>query len=384
MQVAMTAGTSDPHLKHLLRECAGPSRIGWDSQHSDLFFALHSQSQLNRADYVPISVMLKVAAGPSRTFAFRKQYTRYQVVRPDGEHWPLGEYTYTITLLRSKPAPVEGSPALPIANPAPLPRFKTRQSCIALLQNDVCFLFKRTQQVLFAEKAALIAASPYYRDLLEGGFAESSNALDVSLPSWAATLQASISKVFGKHQTSGVSVPGGDGANSDDEDGQACPIPTSNQALSTRDRISYITIGHHSIRTYHAVLQYIESGEVRFAALQSRRSGASASWISASPKSIYALAHEVGLERLQGLAVADFKRQLNAGNLIKELFSHVCFTYPVMKEAALDVARSVWSQARAVVFLEEVDKLGEDSDDPRQFLKMQTALHRAVDGVRSA
>ena len=177
--------------------------------------------------------------------------------------------------------------------------------------------------------------------------------------------------------------PRNDDANSDaEDDSNARPVPAINRTLTSTDRLGYVYVQHHNIRTYRAMLHYIETGDVIFSTLQSRREESTpTSWTFTSPKSMFALAHEADLEHLQQLAVANFRQQLDATNIINEIFSDACITYASLKTAAFDVLRDIWPQLRADGGLDQIDRLLDSGRDPVQIAKMQTEMLRAMSGL---
>lgn len=384
----VTAGRSvDDQQAIRLEACIGTSRIGWSHNGDELYLRICDHSRLGVANFVPSHAAIS-KTGTRSSFVAVEQFGRlWRISLPrvgirTQPTWTAGLYTYIIVLTRSRSA-ADAIPPIYTVNPSPVvPQIQPRVSNLTLSSNDTCFLFRRTRQVLFARKDALIAASSYYRDLFEGGFAEARNTVNIPIQAWSDALQLAIGQTFDRHGPTGGRRLRGDDENSDeDEASDASPVPAANRSLSAVDAVRYVMVDHHDIRTYHAMLHYIGTGVAEFSTLRSRRDGQTAmSWTSSSPKSIYALAHEVRLEHLQQLAVADFKRQLNINNVIKEIFSDASFTYPALKEAAFEVLRSVWPQLRSAGGLDEVDRLLDASLNPRRIARMQTEMLRAVAG----
>lgn len=375
LKMVGVAGNSDNEEILRMQAYAGESRIGWFQESGKLKLRISRQCRLHTDNFVPLNAMVITAKDASRFATVVREGQEY--------HFHVGDlrydttYTYTITLIKPLTA------ALPPSSSALVNYRVNRNSCYTLAQNDVCFLFSHTDQVLFARQDALIAASPYYRDLFHSGFAESSSTLDVPLPEWATTLQTAVHKVLSQQGPTRGKRPRNDDANSDaEDDSNARPVPAINRTLTSTDRLGYVYVQHHNIRTYRAMLHYIETGDVTFSTLQSRREGSTpTSWTFTSPKSMFALAHEADLEHLQQLAVANFKQQLDATNIINEIFSDACITYASLKTAAFDVLRDIWPQLRANGGLDQIDRLLEGGRDPVQIAKMQTEMLRAMSGL---
>lgn len=122
-----------------------------------------------------------------------------------------------------------------------------------------------------------------------------------------------------------------DDADSDDDDDEASLGPTSSPPLP----IHRIFINATPYKTYRALLHYLATNDITFAALSSSfpksSSAAPTSGIQLEashdsplpvfPKSIYALAHQLEIASLAERALANFASQLTETNALRELFS---------------------------------------------------------------
>ncbi|EKM56965.1 uncharacterized protein PHACADRAFT_254389 [Phanerochaete carnosa HHB-10118-sp] len=101
--------------------------------------------------------------------------------------------------------------------------------------------------------------------------------------------------------------------------------------------------------TWRAFIFYITTGEISFSRLKSqsripgssetskkaKKSGASH---PASPKSMYTLSDELGLDKLKELAKKDIESKLSADNILAELFSSFTAKYDAIQELEVDYA----------------------------------------------
>ena len=173
---------------------------------------------------------------------------------------------------------------------------------------DVRFAFPRSGQDSWANLAVLQKASPYFRDLLGSGL--SGTQVEVAPYTGGATKIASPSGLFRS-----------------DSDDEAPPI----SPRKPQQRVHTVTITDYSFKTYDAMLLWLHNNCTNFASLASAADedskSASASTSSqsptkrhkhstaadgsgtlpaVSPKSVYCLAHKLGLTDLtaKGLLAA--------------------------------------------------------------------------------
>jgi hypothetical protein len=130
-----------------------------------------------------------------------------------------------------------------------------------------------------------------------------------------------------------------------------------------------ITIKDSTYTTYLSVLLWIGTGFIRFAPLKSTYTFPSKAPIAegggpqsraqyllesisgskstlplpASPKSVYRLAHYLGLEDLTKLALNDLAKKLGPTNVTHELFGDVATNYPEVRQLCLEKMVKNWA-----------------------------------------
>ncbi|KAI5477540.1 BTB/POZ-like domain containing protein [Pseudohyphozyma bogoriensis] len=215
-------------------------------------------------------------------------------------------------------------------------------SSISHHANDTRFFFPKTGRELWANSTILKDAAPYYKTLFE---------TLLSLP---------------QTQSVGVASPYSESLTSQDSDEEDPTTPASASVdVDCSSRIFNIYITNHEYRTYAATLIYILTEEIQFSALSSLASSATSSRSattlnagppSASPKSVYRLAHFLGLTELQKLAIKSFERQLTVDNVAIELFSDVTRTFGELQDVALDYAVVNWEQVKETAAMKELQE----------------------------
>lgn len=216
--------------------------------------------------------------------------------------------------------------------------------------------FPHSGQDLWANSQILKEVSPYFQDLLENGFTESNTAL-CAYPG----------------STTGTSVKHAlDWSDSDDDDPQPTP-------LKPQQRVHTVKILNHSFKTYQAVYTWIVTSHILFAPLHplpvtrsgspshdDAGSGSTASSTPSpppakrlrtdrldetatppsgvSPKSVYRLAHFLGLDELQKLALDAFQSGLTVNNVADQLFSSTADSYEEIRTVAVAFAVEHWEE----------------------------------------
>ncbi|GAA5904130.1 hypothetical protein JCM6882_003954 [Rhodosporidiobolus microsporus] len=241
---------------------------------------------------------------------------------------------------------------------------------------------------LWTSSALLSSASPYFKDLLSSDFFEATTrhgkrprtavttppALSTSTSAAEAAPSASTSS-SAKAASSARARPPRDFDDSDDEHDDfltssssiRLSIDTSESDLPYRE----VRITEACFSTYHALLVWLTSGHIDFAALRSAISPASiTAQLSArdkalasssslplpvSPKSVYRLAHFLSLPDLQSAALTSFSSQLTADNTASELFGDACLAYEGLREAALQAAVKKWARVKESMGMKDVE-----------------------------
>jgi hypothetical protein len=76
----------------------------------------------------------------------------------------------------------------------------------------------------------------------------------------------------------------------------------------------------------------------------------------ASPKSVYRLAHFLGLADLRLLARRALHTSLTPGNILTELFSDVSVAYPEIADVMLEAAADLWEKVKEGKAVEEMER----------------------------
>lgn len=194
--------------------------------------------------------------------------------------------------------------------------------------------------------SVLQKASPYWETVFSSGYSEGESKLD-RLSQWKRMLRADVQAVL--DECKGRDVVSVDML--EDSDGKAVPSqaeagPSDKKKAKLADAseemttIRHVVVTDASFKTCRAVLTWLETGSVRFSLLRSSDgSYPSRSPQRASPKSLYALAHKLGIKGRQSTALVDFfSNRLGQSNALKELFSGHAVFYPEIAKAAMDSA----------------------------------------------
>ncbi|GAA5856757.1 hypothetical protein JCM8547_008826 [Rhodosporidiobolus lusitaniae] len=205
---------------------------------------------------------------------------------------------------------------------------------------DVRLTFPRANRQIWTSQA-ILSQYPYFATLFSSDFAE------------------------GVKSDSNSPCSGNDPffGDSDDETVGAIPkLPSSALSPSQLPPHKTVRITEASYSTYLAVVTWKQCGQIEFAPLTSSFFASSSSdtnassnrtastvppdfpppspfWLPpVSPKSVYRLAHLLELSSLSILALVNFRSQLRADTVARELFSHTLSCYDELRSAALDFA----------------------------------------------
>ncbi|BGP29534.1 hypothetical protein JCM10296v2_001273 [Rhodotorula toruloides] len=195
---------------------------------------------------------------------------------------------------------------------------------------DVALVFPTSQRVLWATANVLTQASPYLKKLLESSFSEGSP-------------QTSLDAAFEKTDD----LVGSEFDDSDDENDtrEVAAAPASNREPKAPFKL--VRIAQTSYTTYAAVLVWIFSPSHRLcpASLDESHIAKDANLPApASPKSVYRLAHLLGLDALAALALENLKSQLTPKNASYELYSDVACCYPAVRDIVLAYVVEHWNE----------------------------------------
>lgn len=211
--------------------------------------------------------------------------------------------------------------------------------------NDVRFSFPRTSSELWANAARLSAASPYFKDLFSGGFAESSTSAETRKRKRSDTLDEE------------------DVADSDAEREVAAP-PARAASEDPPGRYHTVVTTHASHSTYKAVLVWVYTSHITFARPRSR--GPTTSPFlpgSVSAKSAYRLADFLGLTQLKSLALAHLKANLTVRNVAEELWGDTARLYPEVQDVEMAFAVANWEQVCKSDGMAEINRRMEGGGD---------------------
>ena len=130
------------------------------------------------------------------------------------------------------------------------------------------------------------------------------------------------------------------------------PSAAAIRAIQPTRQMYHLKVTETRYTTYLHVLRWIDCGEISFAALRS--SGVAPfhpvdDLRAASPKSVYRLAHLLGLKDLQQEALTAIKRGLTADNCESELVSDVARSYAAVRELCLDYLHENYKAVKVVV-----------------------------------
>jgi len=171
---------------------------------------------------------------------------------------------------------------------------------------------------------------------------------------------------------------------SDDEDGNeeqrtALWEKLDRQRNASPSDISYVVIRETPYKTYRALFQWLLTREVTFASIRSALLVSGYLDTNPSPKSVYRLCHQLGIEELKRMALANFEGQLSSLNVLQELFSSNCFFYPELRAAGLRVLEKNWQDVKAGGGLDKILALiKKDSSDAKEMMEVAIDILKRV------
>ena len=141
--------------------------------------------------------------------------------------------------------------------------------------------------------------------------------------------------------------------------------------------VRYVIIEDVRHKTLHAILQWEQTGRIEFAKLTS--SGSKQASTLASPKSVYIAADRYQITEVAKLALADYRSQLSADNVMAELFSEHAYAHRELERVAKEVAVAKWKDVKAAGVLKSIHRACETGRlGPDEALKMATDLMEMV------
>lgn len=247
--------------------------------------------------------------------------------------------------------------------------------------NDVRLYFPREGKELWANSDVLKSASPYFKAALTSGFTES-----------IAATSSECTK--GSASDTILDFEDSDEESSGDEDDSILSTTRQEAQLSDSCGEAYqtITVSQATSKTYEAVLNWIVTGDITFARLSSRESDATVpsstsdgtikvpmtlidgrplpsrsptpahTSLSASPKSLYRLAHLLDIPQLQLISLVNIYSQLTTENVLYEVFSDVAGAYEVFRSLVVDYAVERWAAVKLTSSFSELREMAEDGE----------------------
>jgi hypothetical protein len=220
-------------------------------------------------------------------------------------------------------------------------------------ENDSVFLFPRAggrDNKLWASSSFLARQAPYFAALFASPPCASFDTLDPpgSASTWSKPLQEGLQK---SHRGD---VPGiAQCYDSDDEAITSLLVPEYarkprnlvnlpfSRPAPTDAPLKYVIVKYATFRTFRAVLHYLSSYTISFSCLVSARSSSQRGkmengHLAASPKSVYRLARQLGLERLEKLAKDDLVSQIGPENWVSEFYSDATTEWEGITDALLE------------------------------------------------
>lgn len=229
--------------------------------------------------------------------------------------------------------------------------------------HDVCLDFVQLGRQLWTTEASLVAASPYFEDLLSSAYSEG----------LLAVRELSIEPV------EEVSYE----FDESDAETDAADLVKRNGKVAVKPLAPFkrIPVTETSYTTWLAVLVWTQTRHIAFAPLVSSfraanedisvaRSGRADSFKSlvdaqdprlpapASPKSVYRLADLLSLDELKALALANLISQLTPLNAAYELYSDIGTCYPPVRDAVLTFVVDNWREVKAAPATQAMEERG--------------------------
>ncbi|GAA5850704.1 hypothetical protein JCM8547_009063 [Rhodosporidiobolus lusitaniae] len=194
--------------------------------------------------------------------------------------------------------------------------------------NNVCFTFRRSGRLLWANETTLRKASPYFESLLSSAFYEGKAA---PLPSSSIQVEAGL------------------------------PLYTYDESDDERDDALLPAVKHEipDSSSPCKIVRVIDTAYSTYASVST--SSASHPRLlppppPVSPKSVYRLAHLLELPALSALALANLKSQLGSVNAAAELYSDMAMAYDAGKALAMDKVVEGWKEVKESEALRKVEK----------------------------
>ncbi|ORY63659.1 hypothetical protein BCR35DRAFT_355041 [Leucosporidium creatinivorum] len=265
---------------------------------------------------------------------------------------------------------------------------------------------RRFRLILAFQSSTLIAASPYFKTMLESGVGVENvqRGGRKRLRSGVASRGASIKEAETMENESGAGAGKEKGKEdketaADDSDEETDKILASTRSLMSEEMddvgdFTYreIEITETAYSTYRAVLLYLVTSHIYFAILRSsllpynpaaeftRKQIMETELeeehlpsLPVSVKSVYGLADLLELPALKVLALDEFRTQLSVVNVARELFSSTSALYDEFRTAALDFAVEHWSEVKETEGMKEIErkgKAGEWQGSPALFFEL--------------
>ncbi|KAJ8296376.1 DNA replication licensing factor mcm6 [Rhodotorula toruloides] len=251
--------------------------------------------------------------------------------------------------------------------------------------NDVALAFPRNQQVLWSTESTLAASSSLLGTLLQSDFKE-------------GVACTNLDGVFTSLDLTCADLPFDD---SDDETDKSELVKPVKAHASTLAPFKLIKVTENCFVTYAAVLACLSSRHIAFAPLlssfidETNRSRTAARRahlerfveqhpnlpLPASPKSVYRLAHYLGLEQLAKVALNNLESQLTPKNAACELFSRLACCYPQLRDVVLSYVVENWEKVVESGAWKEMEKDADEGKLPAEFVK--TALLLAAKALKA-
>ncbi|KAL7336952.1 Proteophosphoglycan ppg4, partial [Rhodotorula toruloides] len=233
-----------------------------------------------------------------------------------------------------------------------------RETMSKQVPNDVALAFPRNQQVLWSTESTLAASSSLLGTLLQSDFKEGVACIN-------------LDGVFTSLDLTCADLPFDD---SDDETDKSELVKPVKAHASTLAPFKLIKVTENCFVTYAAVLACLAHLE-RFVEQHPNLP------LPASPKSVYRLAHYLGLEQLAKVALNNLESQLTPKNAACELFSRLACCYPQLRDVVLSYVVENWEKVVESGAWKEMEKDADAGKLPAEFVK--TALLLAAKALKA-
>ncbi|KAI5474178.1 BTB/POZ-like domain containing protein [Pseudohyphozyma bogoriensis] len=264
---------------------------------------------------------------------------------------------------------------------------RVAQTLSIKLPHDVRLVFPPTssseqERELWTSSAFLLAASPYFKPLLEGNSAETISSssskkrrLDsLIVPKLEEGVDATPSSSSAAAAPRAHTTAPDDDADSDTEADSLAPPSTPSTTNTNELTYRQVRITSALYSTYRAVLVWLHTGHITFAPLSSSfhpslsptttrlealKSSSLASPslpIPVSPKSIYRLAHLIDLPSLASLALTELETQLSVTNVAFELFGSTSEVYEQVRKVEMEFVVRHWGEVKRSRGMEVVER----------------------------